>query len=166
MKCLSNQEFHRFLPSFMNVMIMAYIRIARYICTYAVCFIGNCRIQITQFLVPSTFCVFLFFVVKIFYVRGLVSTGAVGASAPMIFQVVGASKTNVCGFLPVVYKNLTKSLLFSFVVEHNQSFPMYFSEYGNPRIWLFFAEIHTLTYFALITLSVQNCTFEPWFVAT
>ena len=40
-----------------------------------------------------------FFVVKIFYVRGLVSTGAVGASAPMIFQVVGASKTNVCGFL-------------------------------------------------------------------
>ena len=58
---LSNQELHSFLPSFMNVMIMAYIHIARYICTYAVCFIRNCRIQITQFLVPSTFCVFLFF---------------------------------------------------------------------------------------------------------
>ena len=61
MTYLSYQEFHRFLPSFMNVMIMAYIHIARYICTYAVCFIGNCRIQITQFLVPSTFCIFLFF---------------------------------------------------------------------------------------------------------
>ena len=47
----------------------------------------------------------------------------------------------------VVYKNLTKSLLISFVVEHNQSFLMYFAEYGSPRIWLFFAEIHTLTYF-------------------
>ena len=37
--------------------------------------------------------------VRIFLVRGLVSRGAVGASAPMIFQVVGASTTNVCGFL-------------------------------------------------------------------
>ena len=44
------------------------------------------------------FVYFYFFEVKIFYVRGLVSTGAVGASAPMIFQVVGASKTNFCGF--------------------------------------------------------------------
>ena len=44
------------------------------------------------------FVYFYFFVVKIFYVRGLVSTGAVGASAPMIFQVVGASKNNFCGF--------------------------------------------------------------------
>ena len=41
---------------------------------------------------------FYFFMVKIFYIRGLVSMGAVGASAPMIFQVVGASKTNFCGF--------------------------------------------------------------------
>ena len=44
------------------------------------------------------FVYFYFFMVKIFYIRGLVSMGAVGASAPMIFQVVDASKTSFCGF--------------------------------------------------------------------
>ena len=65
-----------------------------------VMFINNGRKRQNYILIREVlnYVYFYFFVVKIFYVRGLVSTGAVGASAPMIFQVVGASKTNFCGF--------------------------------------------------------------------